>query len=1125
MSDITPTFEEPLVKAGKSTVNLGSWSGLPIIAIGKRGGKIVGYKSDGKPIYAGSSAAKQMVQQQKLQGSSEGEILEWLWSLGIKAKAGKGRVAVSEANGLMLGEQFNVVPVAKVGKAAIFALKDLVKFAGRPFVPQSTEERLHVAARAASGELENDPFPDLSTLEQVGAGKYAGSHGNKLFKSPDGRKWLFKAGSSVIARAEEAANRIAGLILKPGEYQAAKYVKLAGKEGTLLEVIPGSIWNDDNHSNPPTSALNKHFDQVIEHQIVDWLISNHDGHAGNYLTTPNGKMGAIDKGQAWKFIGLGDELSATYKPNNSKQVFIPFWSRFKKGEVKGDPVAAAKKALAKVDKITEEQFLSIVEPYITERTGTHGGSASALRKQILDRFHNMRSDWEKFLSEQLGKPVDLSSPSEDNFETMPESDPVEQLKQPYKGKKWTNVSPDQVTVATLESAPAIEDQGVKKLVWLEGTNKLGLCRAGAGWALVSLPYGTLVTEFDTADAAFNYINPDPGTAISIEWKNPVLATPAPSQGIVEPGKPAQVKPSATGPQDVLDALAEIKQEGTAKAPGWPLSKGPVTINSPGEPPPADVKWWKGYPGPGFKVDVKYKGKVHHVEFGLVVESNEPIVHVMYPDGQYATFTSPNAAADSFVLKAKGLDLGLSATEKKKLKISYPAKTAFGIKKFAKELLESHTAPEEELKEATDPKAPVAPVDEFIPPPKPFNSAIMWGMKSNLGAGDVTHALDQRPVGALVGWTSSVTGKKLWFQKSDEGEWRAMHKPDADVFIDSTTMAIAIAQQLKSNSAGEIQLWTLKEMPGAKAAPTEGSYALPAEAKKPWPAMPDMMPTEAYMLLEDMPIGAQFGWPQDGPNTFVKMEDGWHTVFPSGKASKNVKLDSVDLYSMWSEDYDAGESEGPPWATHLPGDDAPKIPQGGLKWPDYSAHSTIVSQLSNMAVGTKLVYESAPNAYYMRVPKDSGGYEWYYYKNGVVDKDMAPLTTDGLATLIYQGMDAKVGPLYTVPPKPAPTEEKAAPSDDNFETMPLTALTEDAPIGSKVMFPAGDSAVKVGPLAWVHSEGNVGDWNEVSQEAAQQGISGTKIAVPKDTTSPRLQRCPSRCRAFRTIRKPCSRTWA
>ena len=36
---------------------LGDWQGLPIIAIGPKGGKIVGYTKDQKPIYAGSKKA------------------------------------------------------------------------------------------------------------------------------------------------------------------------------------------------------------------------------------------------------------------------------------------------------------------------------------------------------------------------------------------------------------------------------------------------------------------------------------------------------------------------------------------------------------------------------------------------------------------------------------------------------------------------------------------------------------------------------------------------------------------------------------------------------------------------------------------------------------------------------------------------------------------------------------------------------------------------------------------------------------------------------------------------------------------------------------------------------------
>ena len=77
----TPILLEPLVKAAKKP-DLGQWGGLDIVAIGPKGGKIVGYDAKGKPIYAGSKKAEKLAQQ-KLQANAEtfataGTLKDWL---------------------------------------------------------------------------------------------------------------------------------------------------------------------------------------------------------------------------------------------------------------------------------------------------------------------------------------------------------------------------------------------------------------------------------------------------------------------------------------------------------------------------------------------------------------------------------------------------------------------------------------------------------------------------------------------------------------------------------------------------------------------------------------------------------------------------------------------------------------------------------------------------------------------------------------------------------------------------------------------------------------------------------------------------------------------------------------
>lgn len=120
------------------------------------------------------------------------------------------------------------------------------------------------------------------------------------------------------------------------------------------------------------------------------------------------------------------------------------------------------------------------------------------------------------------------------------------------------------------------------------------------------------------------------------------------------------------------------------AQGWPRKKDTYTVKHPGVlPTDPKIKWPAGYPGEGFKAETTYKGKQYKVEF---LERNGKIaVKVTYPNKSTRTWDSPNKASDSMYLHAQGLPLDMSATEKRKRKISLPAKTAFGINKFKADL--------------------------------------------------------------------------------------------------------------------------------------------------------------------------------------------------------------------------------------------------------------------------------------------------------------------------------------------------------------------------------------------------------------------------------------------------------
>lgn len=391
---------EKAMKAPHS-VNYGHSGGLPIIAIGPKGGKIVGYNAMHEPIYAGSTEAKKLLIKKQLIASGSTEVekhaQEWLNHLHIKSNTapGKGLVVTEEVH-KKLHDAFGVEGQHLHSGQYLLSLASLKPHIGHPLKP-APHEMLDYGATMAAGDNDNPDFPkNLHTLQEVPAGKFAGSHGNKLFKAPDGTQYLYKAENPTIARAEEAASRLGQLLLGPGKTQSAKYVQLNGKDGVLIKVVNGEELGPEHKSKAPTNkVMQEHFNDIVGQHVLDWLVSNHDAHGGNFLVTKDGMVG-IDKGQAWKFIGQ-DQLDTNYNPNPSTQVYSFFWNAVQAGKIKGDPLPVLQKVFGSLQKISDEQFKAIIAPYVALRAGHQQVSASEIEKKLVARFHECKYNWEWFL--------------------------------------------------------------------------------------------------------------------------------------------------------------------------------------------------------------------------------------------------------------------------------------------------------------------------------------------------------------------------------------------------------------------------------------------------------------------------------------------------------------------------------------------------------------------------------------------------------------------------------------------------------------------------------------------------------------------------------------------------------
>lgn len=228
------------------------------------------------------------------------------------------------------------------------------------------------AALAAQGQPKIAPFnggPDPVTLKASGK-KLGGVNGAEIYVAPDGSEWVVKFTSKFINELEVAVAQLqqASGLATPDFYSLTINGKAASVQrffdGANDAFPSGSSLNIDNLSDVDLLTLQ-------QHQVLDWLVSNHDAHTGNWVKTKNGNLVGIDKGQAFKFFGK-DKLAWDYVPVSPLGSNVPtykkLWQQWMKGSTadlldpgeSGNPLNTFIMNLMSVD---DQEFRDLFTPY------------------------------------------------------------------------------------------------------------------------------------------------------------------------------------------------------------------------------------------------------------------------------------------------------------------------------------------------------------------------------------------------------------------------------------------------------------------------------------------------------------------------------------------------------------------------------------------------------------------------------------------------------------------------------------------------------------------------------------------------------------------------------------------
>jgi len=288
--------------------------------------------------------------------------------------------------------------------------------AGKKAVPQAVITPAAAPATVEPRGLALIKAPEPGNLKVVGGA--GGTHGAQiLVDTKTGERWIFKPYSGTEEFGAKLDVSTAKIQSRLGLPQPSTYtIRFKGKCASVQSM------------HDSTSAFGTGFDplklsesdvlDLQREQVLDWLISQHDSHKGNFLRLKNGHLVGVDKGQAFKFFGK-DKLDWVYHPNKveAEPVYNLMWRAFAEGKniEMYDPSTGAigdliKQAMA----IPDDEYRAYLRPYV-EQALHDGKLAIGDIDKFLDaavvRKNNLAADFQKMYDKALAERTKVLAPA------------------------------------------------------------------------------------------------------------------------------------------------------------------------------------------------------------------------------------------------------------------------------------------------------------------------------------------------------------------------------------------------------------------------------------------------------------------------------------------------------------------------------------------------------------------------------------------------------------------------------------------------------------------------------------------------------------------------------------------
>lgn len=245
-----------------------------------------------------------------------------------------------------------------------------------------------------------------------------------------GRDWILKPSHPGMPlwriEGEDSSHRLGNLLgfnTAEGQINSVDHPGRGRQKGAAQRLFDNVL--RDTHGLSVTSLSPQERQDLADEHLLDWFLSNHDGHDEQFLRLATGRLVGIDKGQSYKFFGK-DKLELDWKPpQNAKPIYYNQLyhaiidkkiSRAEADDIVRNALArAASMEMAPDADIAAEALRGLknrdpnsLKPGFVSGSGLVGVGTTAknipdLVKQIVDRKNNLVDDFKEFYKDIYAK--------------------------------------------------------------------------------------------------------------------------------------------------------------------------------------------------------------------------------------------------------------------------------------------------------------------------------------------------------------------------------------------------------------------------------------------------------------------------------------------------------------------------------------------------------------------------------------------------------------------------------------------------------------------------------------------------------------------------------------------------